>query len=359
MSVNAPNYRKDITLFPCYYGDIIATGLLGNLILSRQIEAITPLTDVAVLMRDNAFNSVYNETDIEARGSAYSTLLNNSGVGETFVFMTDPHLMGNSNTFSETLFKTYIGLLQKYYNMLPIDWMICGGDWLNNNDYQASACWKLGYVDATMRKLFKHYYPMLGNHDTNYQGVISADDPSRGDLTHQTLVNLMFRENGNTYYKFKGNNTQFYVFDTQLDWDTTMDAYKWEQIDWFAKALISDNADHTVIFQHMFYTSGTTVNPMAEHIQTIAGAYNSRSIVTLNGITYNFSGATGKIACVIAGHSHTDAIITTGVSVPVWLTTNMMDGNMPTFDLCLIDYTANEMRSIRVGTGSDRTMQLA
>ena len=200
---------------------------------------------------------------------------------------------------------------------------------------------------------------MLGNHDTNYQGVISADDTSRGDLTHQTLVNLMFRENGNTYYKFKGNNTQFYVFDTQLDWDTTMNAYKWEQIDWFAKALISDNADHAVILQHMFYTSGTTENPMAEHIQTIAGAYNSRSIVTLNGITYDFSSATGKIACVIAGHSHTDAIITTGVSVPVWLTTNMMDGNTPTFDLCFIDYTANEMRSIRVGTGSDRTMQLA
>lgn len=310
-------------------------------------------------MRNYAFNSVYDTTDIDAKCKDFSAMLNNSGVVESFVFMTDPHLLGLNNTFDASTFKTYIGRLQKYYNMLPVDWMICGGDWLNNGDYQDIACWKLGYMDATMRKLFKHYFPVLGNHDTNYQGKISEDDTSRGDLTHQTLVNLMFRENGNTYYKFKGNNTQFYVFDTGIDWSTAMDSFKWGQIDWFARALVEDDAEHTVIIQHIFYTDQTIVNPMATNIQTVAGAYNSRSSVTLNGNTYDFSGCTGRIACVIAGHSHFDAIVTEDVSVPVWLTANMMKGSTPTFDLCIIDYTAGKMKAIRVGTGENREMTLA
>lgn len=307
---------------------------------------------------ENAFSSPYNEIDIEQKSHEFSALLN-GGVCETFAFMTDPHLLGVSGALNFSVFKQYIGLLLKYYNETPLDWMICGGDWLNNGDTQAEACWKLGYMDATMRKLFKHYFPVLGNHDINYQGVVSSEDSSRGDLSHQTLVNLMFRENGNTYYKFKGNNTQFYVFDTCIDWETAMDSFKWEQIDWFARSLVEEDAEHSVIIQHIFYTYDTNVNPMSENIQVVAGAYNSRSSITLNGITYDFSGCTGKIACVIAGHSHFDSIITQGVSVPVWLTTNMNDGNTPTFDLCVIDYTAGKMKSVRVGTGVNREMNLA
>lgn len=348
--VTGADYSKDILLFPTYYDTTAPVGVLGPYL----IDVIRP-----IVLRNNGFFSAYNETDTTTKSKEYSALLNNTSEVETLVFMTDPHLLGNSDTFDETTFKTYISLLQKYYKSLPIDLMVCGGDWLNDGDTQISACWKLGYMDGTMRKLFKHYYPILGNHDTNYQGIVSSEDSSRGDLTHQTIVNLMFRENGDTYYKLKGNNTQFYVFDTGIDWSVTMDAFKWEQIDWFAKALIADDAEHSVILQHIYYTSGTNVNPMASNIQAVAGAYNSRSSVTLNGITYNFAGCSGKIACAIAGHSHLDALVTDGVSIPVWLTTNMQDGNTPTFDLLLIDYGANVLKGVRVGTGSNRTMNLA
>lgn len=348
-------YRNNIVLFSTYYGDFIPTGLLGEILLQRQIDAGTSIEQT---MREYAFNSVYNEVDITTKAKEYSALINNSGVTEQFIFMTDPHLLGASNVFDESQFKTYIGLLQKYYNMLPVDWMICGGDWLNNRDTQVNACWKLGYMDATMRKLFKHYYPLLGNHDTNYQGVVSESDSSRGDLTHETLVNLMFRANKNTYYEWLGNNTRFFVFDTQLDWESAMNDFKWAQISWFAQKLLTNQNAHIIILQHIYYTVETTINPMAENIQAICGAFNRRTSVTLNGITYNFSGVTGKIHCIIAGHSHTDVIDTAG-NVPVWLTTNMQDGNTPTFDLMLADYTAGKLKSVRVGTGSNREMTLA
>lgn len=341
--------KGDLLLCYAYYTTITPVGLFGPYLNT----AVTP-----ALLKQNAFNSTYNDTDITAKCKQYSAMLNNSGEAETLVFMTDPHLLGATNTFNETTFKTYIGLLQKYYNMLPVDWMVCGGDWLNSGDYQDAACWKLGYTDATMRKLFKHYYPLLGNHDTNYQGVVSASDSSRGDLTQQTLVNLMFRENGNTYYEWMGNNTRFFVFDTQLDWDYWMNDFKREQIDWFGTKLLTNTSSHIIVLQHMYYYSGTNMCEIAEQIQTICGAFNGRQSVTLNSKTYNYASATGTIHCIIAGHSHQDAIITNS-NVPVWLTTNMQDGSTPTFDLLLVDYTANELKSVRVGTGSDRTMTLA
>ena len=348
--VTSVNYANgDYLLFATYYDYVPPVGLLGPFVA----DVVTP-----TMMRSNAFNSVYNDTDITDKCKQFSALINNSGVAETFIYMTDPHLLRYNNEFDDNLFKTYIGLLLKYYNMLPVDWMICGGDWLNNGDYQDVACWKLGYMDATMRKLFKHYYPVLGNHDTNYQGVVSASDSSRGDLTHRTLINLMFRANKNTYYEFSGNNTRFFVFDTQTDWESSMDAFKWTQINWFAESLLANRDSHIIVLQHIYYTDGTSIAPMSTNIQAICGAFNRRESVTLNGITYNFSGATGKIHCIIAGHSHTDAIDTAG-NVPVWLTTNMQDGNTPTFDLMLIDYTAGKLKSIRVGTGNDREMTLA
>ena len=347
-------YRNNIILFSTYYGNYIANGLLGDFLLSRRIESV----DIPTAMRDYAFNSVYNEKDITDKCKEFSSLINNSGLSESFIFMTDPHLLGSENTFGVNVFKDYIGLLQKYYNSLPIDWMICGGDWLNNSDYQSNACWKLGYMDATMRKLFKNYYPILGNHDTNYQGVVSATDSSRGDLTHQTLVNLMFRTNKNTYYEWSGNNTRFFVFDTQTDWESEMNDFKWEQIDWFANKLLTNTNDHIIILQHIYYTSGVNIAPMSEQLQSLSGAFNNKGEVTINGKTYNFTSAKGKIHCIIAGHSHMDAIITDS-NIPVWLTANMMKDNIATFDLMFVDYVKNQIQAIRVGSGENRTMNLA
>ena len=356
--VETPLYKNNIVLFSTYYDNYIANGLLGDFLLSRRIESIAGSVDIPTAMRDYAFNSVYNEKNITDKCKEFSSLINNSGLSESFIFMTDPHLLGSRNRFGVNVFKDYIGLLQKYYNSLPIDWMICGGDWLNNSDYQSNACWKLGYMDATMRKLFKNYYPILGNHDTNYQGVVSESDSSRGDLTHQTLVNLMFRTNKNTYYDWSGNNTRFFVFDTQTDWESKMNDFKWEQIDWFANELLTNTNEHIIILQHMYYTSGVNIAPMSEQLQSLSGAFNNKEEVMINAKTYNFTSAKGKIHCIIAGHSHLDAIITDS-NIPVWLTTNMMEGNIPTFDLMFVDYVKNQIQAIRVGSGENRTMNLA
>lgn len=347
-AVGTDNFNNNILLFGVYYGTLMPVGLLGPYL--QQTRLLRPL-------RENMFQSAYNPISVDTKANEFAELLNNSGVAETFIFMTDPHLLGASNNFDKATFKTYISLLQKYYNSTPVDWMICGGDWLNQGDYQVNAVAKLGYMDATMRKLFKHYFPVLGNHDTNYQGTVSASDSTRGDLTNQTLINLMFRPYGRMFYDFKGHQTHFVVLDTQLDWNIDMNEYMWSQISWLAGVLSENTMAHVVIVQHIYKVNGNTI-PFAVNVQSLAAAFNSKGSVTLNNVTYNFAGTTGRIACIIAGHSHVDAIYTDD-GIPVWLTDNMQEGNTPTFDLCLIDYTANKMKSVRVGSGSNREMDLA
>ena len=347
-NIGTTKYNNNILLFATYYNRLIPVGLLASALM--EVNLLNP-------MRQNAFQSTYNFRDVVAKNQEFCAMLNNTGIAETFIFMTDPHLMGTNNTYNADTFKDYISFLQKCYNQFPVDWMICGGDWLNSGDYQVNACWKLGYVDATMRKMFKHYFPMFGNHDSNYQGTISADDSTRGDLTKQTLVNLMFRPYGKMYYEFAGNQTRFFIFDTELDWNIDMNSYKWEQIAWFAEKLLTNTSAHIVIGMHIYKQSGN-ITPLAENIQALAGAFNSHGSVTLNGQTYDFTNATGKIACIISGHTHNDALITDG-NIPVWVTCNMQNGGTPTFDVILIDYTANEMKSVRIGSGSNRILNLA
>ena len=76
-------------------------------------------------------------------------------------------------------------------NKTPTDFVLCGGDWLQNSDTQDEACYKLGVIDASMRKKFGNkYYPIIGNHDTNYQGVDDNGKENNGRLSQNTLKNL-------------------------------------------------------------------------------------------------------------------------------------------------------------------------
>jgi hypothetical protein len=181
----------------------------------------------------------------------------------------------------------------------------------------------------------------------------------QGDtLDNGEVVNLWFKNWGKAYYSFEGSNTIFYIFDSQLDWYTSMDTYKWEQIDWFAKALESETHDHIAIGVHIWITSNETT-PLAQNIASVVVAYNNKTTVTLNGETYDFSNATGHIEFVIAGHTHADKNFAIDDSVPVIITTNAGYGNaVVTFDLVFADYTARTIDFIRVGNGSNRKFSL-
>ena len=208
----------------------------------------------------------------------------------------------------------------------------------------------MGLIDASMRAMVSPYYPIFGNHDSNYQG---AETLSNGEV-----VNLWFKKWGKAYYTFEGTSTRFYVFDSQLDGVSSMDSYAWEQIDWFASSLEEETKEHTAVAVHIWKdTNG--IAPLAQNISSVITAYNSKSELTINGKSYDFTNATGRVEFVLAGHTHSDINYIVGESVPVIITKNANYGNTSVdFDLIYADYTARSISYIRVGNGNNRKFSL-
>ena len=285
----------------------------------------------------------------------FTDLIGDNTDSESFLFFTDPHTYGhNYNVTNAEKMQT---IIQKYYNSTPTSFVLCGGDWLTDSDTRSEAKYKLGLIEASMEAMTSPYYPMNGNHDTNYQGVDDQGNQNAGVLDQGVVDNIFFRRWGRAYYSFEGDNTMFYVFDSQSDWALQMDAYKWAQIDWFGKALEAETHDHIAVAIHI-WTSAGVLGDLSDNIQKMITAYNNKTSITLNGETYNFGTAAGHIEFVIAGHEHADMSEVIDGEVPVILTLNAWRSGVTCFDLVYADYTARTISLIRVGTGSNRAFSL-
>jgi hypothetical protein len=281
-----------------------------------------------------------------------------TGEAEPFIFFSDPHFYA---TYASAIMKrgaaSWLQRMKVYFNNTPTNFVLCGGDWLTEHK-QSTALIALGQIDGMMNGLFPGcYFPVFGNHDNNYQGELDETNDmsaNNGALPNQTMINLWFRKWGKMYYSFKGTATRFYVFDSGLDDNLDMTQYRWEQIDWFARLLLQNNDMHNIVVTHIESVNGY-ITEFAKNITLLSNAYNNRTTITLNGQTYNFDSVSGKVHCMLCGHTHIDAISTLN-NIPVYcITTSMNDG---AFDMVLLNYETGELKSIRVGAGTDRTMSL-
>ena len=316
-----------------------------------MLNYINKLNYDYMFIKNDMFNShPIRNYDWKTIVSEFNALYNDlSSNIDSFVFFTDPHL-AHAAMEESTLIK-YLNPLEKVYNSTPTEFIICGGDWLSNGDSENTACYKLGYIDGFMNSKFKNYYPILGNHDTNYQGEDS--------LEHDTLINLLFSKEKNTYYSFKANNSINYVLDTGLDSANTMTDYRWTQVNWLAEKLAEDNPEHGVVFMHIVwaYNSGWILGCMVNPVTSLIDAYNNHTTITLNGINYDFTSNTGHIDYVLSGHTHEDHYDT--INNVLCVATNRLSGSdVPTYDIVINDYGNGKLIMYRVGTGSSREFDI-
>ena len=344
------------------------------------------------LLVKGTFNSSYNTEDTSDTQKKFCLLMKNLDKVETFMFFTDPHLTDYSRyeNMTEFIRDKYISALQKYYNSLPLDNCICGGDWLNFYHTDAEACAYLGYCDAYMRKLFKNYRPIIGNHDNNPYQDGTFEISFAKSLPWNTVRNLMMRgesEDGNTWYSFDGINTKFYCLNNgslyykQMTNNTYPDIVniRWPQVEWLGRRLENDDAEHSIIVSHA-YSNATNIEDwfstetgtwalgitqFGDNIRKLCEAYNNRAQITLNGNSYDFTGCTGRVAFYLCGHTHFDYIDTTN-ELPVVAVTDLEGGYLetpngtkkyaltPTFDNILVDYDNNRLYMVRVGVGVSR-----
>lgn len=296
-----------------------------------------------------------------AKIKSFCELFNGIDKTEPFMFFTDPHLCQFEGDSWREEFDTYMLTLKKYYNECPVTRVFCGGDWLGGTIASASdACYRLGLADAKMREYFAEHYMMRGNHESNFEW-----SGTNAVLNRETIRNLMFRKEGNTYYSVDGDNTKFFIFDTQNESSTLYDtAFETEQLVWFAEALKVNTVENLAIMLHIVYypdcepnVSGGTLRTITASLLNIAQAYNNKTSITVNGTVYDFTNATGRVRYLFGGHTHFDSV-TTENGIPLIITTQLRDGSTPTFDLCLADYDSNKLHLVRVGTGESRTVDI-
>jgi hypothetical protein len=170
----------------------------------------------------------------------------------------------------------------------------------------------------------------------------------------------MFRntDTKKAYYSFEGSNTKCYVLDTGIE-HNNMTEYDWEQVAWLAEKLAEDDSEHAIIFTHIITSSGV-VQTDTSNFALLVQAYNSHSTITLNSVSYDFTGCSGHVDFWMGGHTHTDSTGTLG-GIPYIITaSNSYSSDVPLIDLVLADYENDVVKTVRVGgTGSNRTVSLA
>lgn len=328
----------------------------------------------------NSFNSQLHDglTDWQSPCRRFAALMQGDSVNavpavdkcDSFLFFTDPHTQHIDANWNSH-FEEYLSQIQKVYNSTPTDFVLCGGDWLGNSDTPDVAAFKLGLISKSCYTMMPKCYLLVGNHDTNYQGKKDAGAANYTTrLPDDAIRNLWYYWNKKrAYFTIDGRNTRFYCFDTGVENQTlaAYDNYGYEQAEWFAQSLLSETFEHIAIGLHIYRPSNNSesLQPLASLVMQIAVAYNSRSTIAVSGHNYNFSGATGRVEFAIAGHQHMDAVYTYtdgAVSIPVIVTTDTGYGTTfpvdASFDLVFVDYDNRKITCVRVGSGSDREINL-
>ena len=358
-SIGSINVNSEmICLIANGYGQAI-NGLLLDLYNKNQ-----SIKGDAIRLNEQLFNSspFIKSYDWKTPSKSYSYKLNNlSNNVEKFFFFTDPHLLGSNNTFNETRLRDWLCALQKIYNSTPSDYIVSGGDWLTDGDSQEYACFKLGYMDGFTKTLFKNYFPINGNHDTNYQGKLTDESSANtGTLTNDTIINLMFNEHKKMYYSFDGINSKNYVLDSGIDWTTSMDSYRWEQINWLGNKLLEDDPQHAMVMMHIIWNSVSASEPLpfTDNLTKLLEAFNHHESITLNSLTYDFTQTTGHVDYVLGGHLHTDHHDWINNILCIATTTFALNQTTPTFDMIVNDYDNNKAYFTRVGIGNSREFDI-
>lgn len=280
---------------------------------------------------------------------------------EMYCFFTDPHMFdGGGYGANATIMGDWIDFLEEAYYLSGSNFIMCGGDLLNNSDSKAEACYKLSTFDSMMHSRFDNYHFVVGNHDTNYQGdtYMNSSDIEGCVLSQQTINDLLF-DGQTSYYSFSTSKTSYYCFDSGTDWeDGVYTSYKKEQINWFANQLLNDSKPHKVIILHIPLDYRLRFTELTSRIDVIVKAFNERRTVVVDGNSYNFSSSCGKVELVQAGHFHNDLNGFHCGGVPMIITRSFSSSEiatMPTFDFVFLDYSHSIARCIRVGDGGDRT----
>ena len=291
--------------------------------------------------------------------------------GETFIFITDLHWERNYRN-SPDLIKYIL------YNT-NVRILLCGGDLINTQDKALAK--ELLFTSLKSFDMPGYYMPVaFGNHDANSLNWATAEGKEENQLSKNevfslTQKNTSFHNNYisndaiNFYFDRKDTKTRFIVLDTG-----EYGEYSSETIPDFCK-LLNDTPSgyHIILMQHWIVTGTLESNAKSDSARkalSIIYAFNNRTTVEIDGVTYDFQSSNGRIDLFLGGHTHFDwAYEASGddlnwSGVPVVMTNcdSYRDNvivpgttDEQCFDVVTINYTDRNVKFVRIGRGEDRS----
>lgn len=379
----------DTVQTPCYDFDV-STNVIGSLSVEdkRKVRAsvtvvrvgeskITTLeTDVEEL--DTRVTALENEAEEtlpayydEYLPSKIATLLSLDAEvgshGDSFVFMTDYHDASNTGYSPE--------IIKHIIENTATKMIVFGGDIINQYATKAEAY--PHFADFHKRFLFSDaYYPIIGNHeyndpgnqDTGYTGKRMTNSEAYGMNLRQKEVDSRYEWDGGYVYHVDNRAQKIRYYLVGCNATATIEA---ESRNAFFTSLESVPANYTVIViahQLATYNNGNpTYGTAGQLIADGCDAFNARTTFSANGLSHDYSTATGKVILLMQGHTHIDFdLATTGGIHSVSTTCDSYAQQVGSlvrtagtvteqaFEVVHVNTEAKTIKLTRIGAGSDR-----
>lgn len=276
--------------------------------------------------------------------------------GDSFIFLTDPHIERNYNHSS--------ALVKYLYEHTAVKRFLCGGDIVASPTSESEYRTNLQRWMSQYR--FLPVFITRGNHD-----YISSNAVGYGILFKplERIVNTY----GEMYYCLDNDSQKIRYIILDTPWttdDTTRTSFDYDaQLSWMADRITEkDSSWRVLIMQHILFTAKTE-DGSGNIIAATRADVGDRLVTALGNLS---SGA--RVLGVISGHTHWDWV-EYGAGVPLIATTcdaSYDKDDVPwsetrakgtimeqAFDVVHLDFAGNRIIMTRIGYGPNRIVNIA
>lgn len=344
------NNSKYLCLFTSSMDATYARLPLSLSITSFGYGLVSDMEEVKEAVEDNDLSiPSYFDEQIKSAITKVSENAAEAGInGSTFIFITDTHYPSNA--------KNSPRLIKRLVDNAPIDFTVFGGDAINGGS-ESEMIENFRQFSCVVNKSSKHFMSAFGNHDDNNNdgGVGFTGDAFYSHFNRFSAWFEIFGGNHYGYYDITPTKTRIIILDSGGNADGA--PFAGEEGDWIRNLLDSTPTNYNVVvFVHAVWYNLTTITSQTQAILDYFDVVNADT-------------SKCNIQAIITGHLHEDRNATTKGGIPIIATdcdsySQTGSGNAHSlgtigeqaFDIMSVNYSTKTIKCVRIGRGTDRTI---
>ena len=304
---------------------------------------------------------------LSAKAPSINTAMEAAGRNKSaFYFYTDAHRISSANMTP--------AILRYLYRHTSINKTNNGGDFFEPFATGADNLAIMRNYIADMRGVSNHH-SVIGNHDEDNESLVSDAQLYGFYLAWEENNDIVW--GGYHYYYIDNNseNTRYLYLDIGKNLGKNVAMVSDNQMQFVIDSLASlPEGWHIVPIAHIWYDYEIAALPdYVLNLLSVFDSYNGRTAgsVTHNGnaFAYDFAEALGNVEFCIGGHVHADQTYYSNGGIPIVIIdadSTAKKGSAATLGTItegcvtavVADYNTRKLKMIRIGRGSDRTIDI-